>query len=188
MDSGTALHRRLNERRYGALQGLNKARTAAKFPAARAGARLAPRLRHHHRPLDETDPRYEITDPALCRRAQAGRVSAYNASKDTVARVLPFWNDTIAPTIKVRRASSIAAHGNNIRALIKIPRQGVRTPTSSASTSPAQPLGSSELDARFGADPQLLPRRSGSHQGGHAGGRPEPEPQGKGLKHRKCRA
>lgn len=108
---------RLNERHYGALQGLNKAETAAKFGDEQV---LVWRRAYDTPPppLDETDPRYEITDPRYA-VLKPGECPRTECLKDTVARVLPFWNDTIAPSIKSGKRVVIAAHGNSIRALIK---------------------------------------------------------------------
>lgn len=108
---------RLNERHYGALQGLNKAETAAKFGDEQV---LIWRRAYDTPPpaLEADDPRYEINDPryAGLKPEECPRTECL---KDTVARVLPFWNDTIAPTIKSGKRVLIAAHGNSIRALIK---------------------------------------------------------------------
>ncbi|MBI5897686.1 MAG: 2,3-diphosphoglycerate-dependent phosphoglycerate mutase [Rhodocyclales bacterium] len=135
---------RLNERHYGALQGLNKAETAAKFGDEQV---LVWRRAYDTPPppLDETDPRYEITDPRYA-GLKPGECPRTECLKDTVARVLPFWNETIAPSIKSGKRIVIAAHGNSIRALIKYLDQvsdadivGLNIPT-------AQPLVY-ELDA-----------------------------------------
>lgn len=108
---------RLNERHYGALQGLDKAETAAKFGDQQV---LIWRRAYDTPPpaLEENDPRYEINDPRYA-GLKPGDVPRTECLKDTVARVLPFWNDTIAPTIKSGKRVIIAAHGNSIRALIK---------------------------------------------------------------------
>jgi 2,3-bisphosphoglycerate-dependent phosphoglycerate mutase len=108
---------RLNERHYGALQGLNKAETAAKFGEEQV---LAWRRSYDTPPpaLDRTDPRFAGNDP---------RYSALNAAdlplteclKDTVARVLPFWNESIAPAVRSGKHVIVAAHGNSLRALVK---------------------------------------------------------------------
>ncbi len=137
---------RLNERHYGALQGLNKAETAAKFGDEQV---LVWRRAYDTPPppLDETDPRYEITDPRYA-GLKPGECPRTECLKDTVARVLPFWNDTIAPSIKAGKRVVIAAHGNSIRAMIKYLDQvsdadivGLNIPT-------AQPLVY-ELDANL---------------------------------------
>jgi 2,3-bisphosphoglycerate-dependent phosphoglycerate mutase len=108
---------RLNERHYGALQGLNKAETAAKFGEAqvkiwrRAYATPPP-------PLQDGDPRLEIDDPRygdLPRQA----FPRTECLKDTVSRFLPYWHETIAPAIRSGQRVIIAAHGNSLRALIK---------------------------------------------------------------------
>ena len=108
---------RLNERHYGALQGLNKAETAKKFGDAQV---LVWRRSYDTPPptLDASDPRSESTD---LRYASLGKdqVPLTECLKDTVERVLPFWNDTIAPGLKAHQRIVIAAHGNSIRALVK---------------------------------------------------------------------
>ena len=108
---------RLNERHYGALQGLNKAETAAKFGDEQV---LVWRRAYDTPPpaLDANDPRYEINDPRYA-GLKPGECPRTECLKDTVARVLPFWNDSIAPTIRSGKRVVIAAHGNSIRALIK---------------------------------------------------------------------
>jgi len=108
---------RLNERHYGALQGLNKAETAAKFGDAqvkiwrRAYDTPPP-------PLDDGDPRLEINDP---RYAEVERVTFPRTEclKDTVARFLPYWHAAIAPAVRSGKRIIIAAHGNSLRALVK---------------------------------------------------------------------
>ncbi len=108
---------RLNERHYGALQGLNKAQTAAKYGDEQV---LIWRRSYDTPPpaLEESDPRFPGADP---RYAGLSRDELPKAEclKDTVARVLPFWNETIAPTIKSGERVVIAAHGNSLRALVK---------------------------------------------------------------------
>jgi 2,3-bisphosphoglycerate-dependent phosphoglycerate mutase len=113
----TAKHWRLNERHYGALQGLNKSETAAKFGEPqvliwRRAYAIAPD------PLSLDDPRHPRFDPRYATLAPA-ELPATECLKDTVARVLPFWNDFIAPAIRADNRVLIAAHGNSLRALIK---------------------------------------------------------------------
>jgi 2,3-bisphosphoglycerate-dependent phosphoglycerate mutase len=108
---------RLNERHYGALQGLNKAETAARFGDRqvliwRRAYAIAPD------PLALTDPRWPGADPRY-RHLKPEEVPATECLKDTVARVVPFWNDSIAPAITRGRRVLVAAHGNSLRALIK---------------------------------------------------------------------
>jgi 2,3-bisphosphoglycerate-dependent phosphoglycerate mutase len=105
---------RLNERHYGALQGLNKAETAAKFGEPQV---LVWRRSYDTPPpeLDAADPRYEGGDP----RYQGIAVPRSECLKDTVARVIPYWNDTLAPAIRAGRRVLVAAHGNSLRALVK---------------------------------------------------------------------
>jgi 2,3-bisphosphoglycerate-dependent phosphoglycerate mutase len=108
---------RLNERHYGALQGLNKAETAAKF----GDAQVKIWRRSYDTPppaLADDDPRLELSDP---RYAELGRQSFPRTEclKDTVARFLPYWHDTIASAVRSGRRVIIAAHGNSLRALVK---------------------------------------------------------------------
>ncbi len=108
---------RLNERHYGALQGLNKAETAKKFGDEQV---LIWRRSYDTPPpsLEADDPRSERTDRRYA-KLSAGQVPLTECLKDTVARVLPFWNDTIAPALQQNQRIVIAAHGNSIRALVK---------------------------------------------------------------------
>jgi len=108
---------RLNERHYGALQGLNKAETAARFGEQqvlvwRRAYAVAPD------PLDRGDPRWPGNDPRY-KHLKPEEIPATECLKDTVARVIPFWNDSIAPAISRGRRVLVAAHGNSLRALIK---------------------------------------------------------------------
>ena len=105
---------RLNERHYGALQGLNKSEMAAKFGEAQV---LAWRRSYDTPPpaLERTDPRHEGADP----RYAGATVPLTECLKDTVARVLPYWNERIAPAVRAGRRVLVAAHGNSLRALIK---------------------------------------------------------------------
>jgi 2,3-bisphosphoglycerate-dependent phosphoglycerate mutase len=110
-------HWRLNERHYGALQGLNKAETAAKHSDAqvkiwRRSYDIPPP------PLTPDDPRHPLRDPHY------GAVSANDlplteSLKDTVARFLPYWHERIAPTVRSGQRVLIVAHGNSLRALVK---------------------------------------------------------------------
>jgi len=108
---------RLNERHYGALQGLNKAETAAKFGEEqvlkwRRAYAVAPD------PLPPSDPRRVSDDPRY-KHMKVEDIPLTESLKDTVARVIPFWNDSIAPAISRSRRVLVAAHGNSLRALIK---------------------------------------------------------------------
>ena len=107
-------HWRLNERHYGALQGLNKSEMAAKYGEAQV---LAWRRSYATPPppLAEDDERYEGKDP----RYAGVQVPRSESLKDTVARVMPYWDSTIAPAIASGKRVLIAAHGNSLRALIK---------------------------------------------------------------------
>ena len=108
---------RLNERHYGALQGLNKAETAQKFGDKQA---LAWRRSYDTPPpaLDATDPRCERADLRYA-KLKTQDIPLTECLKDTVARVIPFWTESMAPAIKAGRQIVVAAHGNSIRALIK---------------------------------------------------------------------
>jgi 2,3-bisphosphoglycerate-dependent phosphoglycerate mutase len=110
-------HWRLNERHYGALQGLNKAETAAKHGDAqikiwRRSYDIPPP------PLDPGDPRHPSHDPRYATLAP-GDIPSTEALKQTVDRFLPYWNGTIAPAIRSGRKVLITAHGNSLRALVK---------------------------------------------------------------------
>lgn len=108
---------RLNERHYGALQGLNKAETAAKFGDAQV---LAWRRSYDvpPPPLDATDPRASYGDPRYAALARE-QIPLTECLKDNVARTLPFWNECIAPAIRRGKRVIVAAHGNSLRALVK---------------------------------------------------------------------
>ncbi|MCA3212291.1 MAG: 2,3-diphosphoglycerate-dependent phosphoglycerate mutase [Burkholderiales bacterium] len=108
---------RLNERHYGVLQGLNKAETAARFGEEqvliwRRAYAIAPD------PLPADDPRSARNDPRY-RHLKPEEIPATECLQDTVARVVPFWNDSIAPALQRGRRVLVAAHGNSLRALIK---------------------------------------------------------------------
>jgi 2,3-bisphosphoglycerate-dependent phosphoglycerate mutase len=108
---------RLNERHYGALQGLNKGETAARHGEAQTKIwrrsydipppALAPGDERH----PSRDPRYASLSP--------GELPLTESLKDTVARFLPYWHDEIAPAIRSGKRVLIAAHGNSLRALVK---------------------------------------------------------------------
>ncbi len=108
---------RLNERHYGALQGLNKADTAKKYGDDQV---LVWRRSYDTPPpsLEASDPRSERGDRRYA-RLKPEEVPLTECLKDTVARVLPFWNEAMAPAIKAGKRVVVAAHGNSIRALVK---------------------------------------------------------------------
>ncbi len=108
---------RLNERHYGALQGLNKAETAKKYGDDQV---LAWRRSYDVPPpaLALNDPRYEGSDLRYANMAPE-HPPLTECLKDTVTRVVPYWNDTMAPAILSGKRIVVAAHGNSIRALIK---------------------------------------------------------------------
>jgi 2,3-bisphosphoglycerate-dependent phosphoglycerate mutase len=108
---------RLNERHYGALQGLNKAETAAKF----GDQQVKIWRRSYDIPppaLEPADPRHPSHDRRYAGLAPA-ELPLTECLKDTVARFLPLWNEAIAPEVGAGRRVIIAAHGNSLRALIK---------------------------------------------------------------------
>ncbi len=107
----------LNERHYGALQGLNKKETAVKFGQEqvhqwRRGYAVRPPA------LDADDPRHPNFDPRYAHLLERERPST-ESLKDTLERVLPYWHETIAPRIAQGDRVLIAAHGNSLRALVK---------------------------------------------------------------------
>jgi 2,3-bisphosphoglycerate-dependent phosphoglycerate mutase len=108
---------RLNERHYGALQGLNKAETASRFGDEQV---LVWRRSYDIPPpaLDQSDPRFPGRDPRYASLSKE-ELPLTECLKDTVARFLPYWNDVIAPVVKSGQRVLIAAHGNSIRALVK---------------------------------------------------------------------
>ena len=108
---------RLNERHYGGLQGLNKADMAKQYGDEQV---LVWRRSYDTPPpaLEPTDTRSERGDRRYAGLAPA-QIPLTECLKDTVARVIPFWNDTIAPSIRSGQRVVIAAHGNSIRALVK---------------------------------------------------------------------
>ena len=108
---------RLNERHYGALQGLNKAETAAKY-----GEKQVLVWRRSYAdpppPLTPDDPRYPGHDRRYGDLSPAERPLT-ESLEDTVARFLPYWHEKIAPEVRAGRRVIIAAHGNSLRALVK---------------------------------------------------------------------
>jgi len=108
---------RLNERHYGALQGLNKSETAAKFGEQqvkiwRRSYDIPPPA------LEKTDPRYPGFDPRYKDLSEA-ELPLTECLKDTVARVLPCWHNRIVPDIRAGKRVLVTAHGNSLRALVK---------------------------------------------------------------------
>ncbi|MFP5405186.1 MAG: 2,3-diphosphoglycerate-dependent phosphoglycerate mutase [Gammaproteobacteria bacterium] len=108
---------RLNERHYGALQGLDKAETAARFGeeqvlAWRRAYAVAPD------PLPPGDPREALGDPRYAGLAP-GQIPRTECLKDTVERVIPYWEESIAPAIRRGERVIVVAHGNSLRALVK---------------------------------------------------------------------
>ena len=109
---------RLNERHYGALQGLNKAQTVEKHGEAQ--------VKIWRRSYDIPPPKLELDDPrhprfdARYAGVDAVELPAAESLKDTLARVLPFWNGRIAPELRAGRNVLVAAHGNSLRAMVKM--------------------------------------------------------------------
>ena len=108
---------RLNERHYGALQGLNKAETAKKYGDEQV---LVWRRSYDvpPPPLPEGDERDASRDPRY-KSIPRGQVPRTECLKDTVARVVPYWSEHIAPRVAAGQRVLVAAHGNSLRALIK---------------------------------------------------------------------
>jgi 2,3-bisphosphoglycerate-dependent phosphoglycerate mutase len=108
---------RLNERHYGALQGLNKSETAAKFGEDQV--KIWRRSYDVPPPaLEATDERYPGNDPRY-KDLTPQELPLTECLKDTVARFLPYWHNTIAPAVRHGKRVLIAAHGNSLRALVK---------------------------------------------------------------------
>ena len=110
-------HWRLNERHYGALQGLNKAETATKYGEEqvhiwRRSFNIAPPL------LNSDDPRNPINDPQY-KDVDPEALPLGESLELTIKRVLPFWQDYIAPALLNNKTVLVAAHGNSLRALVK---------------------------------------------------------------------
>ncbi len=110
-------HWRLNERHYGGLQGLDKAETAKEYGDAQV---LVWRRSYDTPPpaLEANDPRGQRQDVRYA-KLDAQQIPLTECLKDTVERVMPFWNESMAPAIKAGKRIVVAAHGNSIRALIK---------------------------------------------------------------------
>lgn len=110
-------HWKLNERHYGALQGLNKSETAAQFGEEQV---LVWRRSYSTppEPLSVDDPRSATKDPRYA-KLKPEEIPQTECLKDTVERVSEFWNDTIAPAVRSGKQVIVAAHGNSLRALIK---------------------------------------------------------------------
>ena len=108
---------RLNERHYGALQGLNKSETASKYGEDQV---LVWRRSYDVPPpvLDKNDPRSPVNDPRY-KGLDKKDLPLTECLKDTVARFLPYWHEVIAPAVKSGKRVIIAAHGNSLRALVK---------------------------------------------------------------------
>ena len=108
---------RLNERHYGALQGLNKQETVQKHGEEQVKIW---RRSYDIRPpaLSTDDPRAPRFDPRYA-NLKPSELPLTECLKDTVDRVLPYWNDTIAPAVRAGQRVLIASHGNSIRALVK---------------------------------------------------------------------
>lgn len=108
---------RLNERHYGGLQGLNKAETAAKH-----GEEQVKIWRRSYDtpppPMDSEDPRHPCHDPRYA-KIPPSEIPNGESLKDTVARFLPLWTQSIAPRVKAGERVLIAAHGNSLRALMQ---------------------------------------------------------------------
>lgn len=137
---------RLNERHYGALQGLNKGETAAKFGDDQV---LVWRRSYDIPPpaLEKDDPRVGRDDPRYA-NLKDGELPLTECLKDTVARFVPYWEQVIAPVVKTGKRVIIAAHGNSLRALIKYLDQVSDEAIVNLNIPTAQPLVY-ELDANL---------------------------------------
>lgn len=110
-------HWRLNERHYGALQGLNKAETAKKYGEEQV--KIWRRSYDIQPPaLDKNDERYPGKDPRYADLTE-NELPLTECLKDTVARFVPYWEGTIAPMVKSNKKVLVTAHGNSLRALVK---------------------------------------------------------------------
>ena len=110
-------HWRLNERHYGALQGLNKSETAQKYGEEQI--KIWRRSYDTQPPaLEKTDERYPGNNPRYSNLTEE-ELPLTECLKDTVERFMPYWSETIAPTIREGKKVLIAAHGNSLRALVK---------------------------------------------------------------------
>lgn len=108
---------RLNERHYGALQGLNKSETAQKYGEEQV--KIWRRSYDIQPPaLEKSDPRYPGFDPRYIELSE-NELPLTECLKDTVARFVPYWENTISPVIKSGKKVLIVAHGNSLRALVK---------------------------------------------------------------------
>jgi 2,3-bisphosphoglycerate-dependent phosphoglycerate mutase len=107
----------LNERHYGALQGLNKAEMASKYGEEQV---LIWRRSYDVRPpaLEKTDERYPGSDPRY-QDMNEKDIPLCESLKDTVNRFLPYWHDVLAPAVRSGKRVLISAHGNSLRALVK---------------------------------------------------------------------
>ncbi len=108
---------RLNERHYGSLQGLNKSEMAAKYGEDQV---LIWRRSYDIQPpaLEKSDERFPGNEPSY-KDLKGNELPTTECLKDTVARFLPYWHETIAPAVKSGKRVVIAAHGNSLRALVK---------------------------------------------------------------------
>lgn len=151
---------RLNERHYGVLSGLNKSETAAKFGEEQV---LKWRRAYDIRPQAMTpdhefwaaaDPRYAGIDPSL--------LPATECLKDTIERVIPVWEQAIAPDIRAGKRLLVSAHGNSIRAIIKYLENMSDTEILGLNIPTAQPLeirldeNLKFIDRRYLADPAII--------------------------------
>lgn len=108
---------RLNERHYGALQGINKANLSAKVGEEQVHIW---RRSYDVRPpaLERTDARYPGNEPKY-RELSEDELPVAKSLKDTVARFMPYWNEVLAPTLRSGRHAIVSAHGNSLRAMVK---------------------------------------------------------------------
>ena len=153
---------RLNERHYGALQGLDKAQTVEKHGEAqvkiwRRSYDIPPP------PLALDDPRHPRNDRRYA-NIDPRVLPASESLKDTLARVLPFWNDRIVAELKAGKNVLVVAHGNRLRAMVKMLDNVSEADITELNIPTGVPLVY-ELDAQPEAGQERLSRRSGGHQG-----------------------
>ena len=157
---------RLNERHYGALQGLNKAETAKKF--GQTQVKLWRRSYDIRPPaLEADDPRHPRHDPRY-RELSPEEIPATECLKDTLTRFLPCWHDRIAPVVCSGKRVLLAAHGNSLRALVKHLERSVRCGYRRVEHSHRYPT---DLRTRreFESDSPLLSRECPARATGDAG-------------------
>ncbi len=168
---------RLNERHYGALQGLDKAETAAKY----GDEQVLVWRRSYDTPPNPLDAGRSARPASPTRATPAldrADIPLTECLKDTVARVLPYWNEKIAPAIRAGKRVLITAHGNSLRALVKH-LDGIGDDEIVGLNVPTGATARLRARRRPQADRQPLSRRRGADRGGDGGGRRAGQGQGR---------